>query len=644
MQVATNDKELKRVAFSAEGLEISFSDQLILDNASLTVRDGEVVGLVGRNGCGKSTFLRILAGDEENFSGTITRRRDLVTGYLPQEFDLDPAKNIHENILDGIPHIVNLIREYESLPADSRKIHLLEERITHFDAWNLEHKIEVFLTVLKIPPKESLVTHLSGGEKRRVALAKALVANPDLLLLDEPTNHLDTESIEWLEKRVKNYRGACICVTHDRYFLDRVATGMVELFRGKFQSYSGNYSDFLKAKAIQMERDEIVEGKRRSFLKKELEWMRKGAKARTTKARFRVNRYYDAASRSALEREDDIELIIPVPPRLGNKIVALKKVGVSYGDRTLFNDFSMEFAAGDKIGVVGRNGVGKTTLLKVITDSLKPDYGGVDISDTVVFNFIDQERVLLNDERTVLEEIGEGKEFVKLGNSQITVWGYLKRFLFTDERIKTKVGWLSGGERSRLMLAKILKQGGNFLVLDEPTNDLDLSTLRILEEALIDFSGCLIIVSHDRYFLNRVCNSILAFEDDGVIYRELGDYDDYTAKRDVRRTNQNAKTDSKTGSAESGTARNPRKKPDSLKPRKMTWKEKLEYDGMEGAITSLETEKAELERFFAEPDFYKTEGSEAAELKSRLFESQSKLDALYARWEELEKIKLASDG
>lgn len=646
--MAKNNQVMEQVAFSAESLDISFSDKLILDKASLTVHDREVIGLVGRNGCGKSTFLRILAGEEENFSGKVLRRRNLVTGYLPQDFDLDPEKNIYENILDGMPHIVALMEEYESLPADSSKSHILEERINHFDAWNIEYKIDTFLTALKIPPKESPVTHLSGGEKRRIALARALIPNPDLLLLDEPTNHLDTESIEWLEKRIKNYKGACICVTHDRYFLDKVASGMVELFRGTFQSYTGNYSDFLKAKTIQMEREEILEGKRKQFLKKELEWMRKGAKARTTKAQFRVNRYYDAAAQDALEREGDIDLIIPAPPRLGNKIVDLKGVGISYGERTLFENFSIEFAAGDKIGVLGRNGVGKTTLLKIMTGKLKPDSGSVDIRDTVAFNFIDQERVVLNDEKTVLEEIGEGKDFIQLGSSQITIWGYLKRFLFTDERIKTKVGWLSGGERSRLMLAKILKQGGNFLILDEPTNDLDLSTLRVLEEALMNFPGCLVVVSHDRYFLNRVCNSILSFEEDGSIHAQLGNYDDYLAKRDALVPvlkpfgKEHSINDANASASEKSTSRDSRNNPDTPKPRKMTWKEKIELEGMEERIMELETEKEEIEAFFSNPDFYKVDPAELAERQSRLEELATLLDSLYARWEELESISASA--
>lgn len=625
-------KQPEQVAFTADNLQISFSDQVILDRASLTIHLGEAVGLVGRNGCGKSTFLRILAGEEEHFSGKITRKRDLITGFLPQEFDLDPEKNIYDNILEGLPHIVKLLKEYEKQPADSAKSHALEEQITHFDAWNLDYKIDSYLDALKIPTKESSITHLSGGEKRRIALARALIANPDLLLLDEPTNHLDTESIAWLEKFMLNYKGACIFVTHDRYFLDKVSNNIVELSRGNFQSYSGNYSDFLKSKAEQTEREEVQEQKRQQFLKKELEWVRKGAKARSTKAQFRVNRYYEAAAQDAPEQEADVDLIIPPPPRLGTKIVDLQDVGIKYAERTLFDKLTLNFTAGDKIGVLGRNGVGKTTLLKIITGQLQPTSGIIKISENVQFNYVDQERIALNDENSVLEEIGEGKDFIQLGNNKVTIWAYLKRFLFSDERIKTKVGWLSGGERSRLMLAKILKQGGNFIVLDEPTNDLDLSTLQILEEALINFGGCVVVVSHDRFFLNHVCNGILAFEPDGNLIYELGNYDYFLSKR--KPSLKKSTADSTGLSQKTG-----QKKQKSPQERKLTWKEKIELDGIEEKILNLESEKQKIEQSFTDPDFYKTQGAEVSKLQLELKELEIRIDTLYSRWDELEELK-----
>ncbi len=622
-------KQSDKVAFSVENIEVSFSDQLILDGATLTVHDGEAIGMVGRNGCGKSTFLRILAEKEDHYSGKIIRRRGLVTGYLPQEFDLDDSKNIYENIIEGLPHIVKLLEEYENLSPDSDRGHILEEQITHFDAWNLEYKIDSFLDALKIPSRDSQISTLSGGEKRRIALARALIANPDLLLLDEPTNHLDTESIEWLEKFLKNYRGACIFVTHDRAFLDHVSNYILELARGKFQTYSGNYSDFLQKKSEQLEREEVIEHKRERFLKKELQWVRRGPKARTTKAQFRVNRYYEAAAEQSIEKEDDIDLVIPPPPYVGNKIVDLNAIGMKYEERTLFSDFSFEFKAGDKIGVLGRNGVGKTTLLKILSGALKPAEGSVEISDNVTFNYVDQERVALNDDNSVLEEIGEGSDFIQLGKNKITIWAYLKRFLFSDDRIKTKVGWLSGGERSRLMLAKILKHGGNFIILDEPTNDLDLPTLRILEEALIDFGGCVIVVSHDRSFLNRVCNNILAFEEDGKINYTLGNYDDYMQNKKSKKINSSSKP--------AKDKKKNREQADSSKQRKLTWKEKIELEGMEDEIMKIEAEKEKIETLFADPDFYKTASEKQAELQSELKECEKTLNSLYKRWEELER-------
>ena len=627
-------KQSDKVAFSVENIEVSFSDQLILDGANLTVHDEEIIGMVGRNGCGKSTFLRILAGKEDHYSGKILRRRGLVTGFLPQEFDLDDSKNIYENIMSGLPHIVQLLEAYETLPPDSDRGGELEEQITHFDAWNLDYKIDSFLDALKIPPKESSVTTLSGGEKRRIALARALIANPDLLLLDEPTNHLDTESIEWLEKFLKSYRGACIFITHDRAFLDNVSNYIVELSRGKFQTYSGNYSDFLQSKAEQLEREEVLEHKREQFLKKELQWIRKGAKARTTKAQFRVNRYYEEAKKPSLEKEENIDLVIPPPPYVGNKVVHIDKVEMKYGDRTLFTDFSFDFQAGDKVGVLGRNGAGKTTLLKILSGALKPTNGHVEISDNVIFNYVDQERVALNDENSVLEEIGEGYDFVQLGKDKISIWAYLKRFLFSDDRIKTKVGWLSGGERSRLMLAKILKNGGNFIILDEPTNDLDLATLRILEEALIDFSGCVIVVSHDRSFLNRVCNNIIAFEGDGTLSTSLGNYDDYMQHKALKTASASQKS--------TKIKKDKRKDQSASAPKKMTWKEKIELEGMEEAIMELEEKKESIENTFLDPDFYKFSPEKVASFKEELKACSEKLEHLYKRWEYLEQIKNSS--
>ena len=462
-------------------------------------------------------------------------------------------------------------------------------------------------------------------------LARALIANPDLLLLDEPTNHLDIESVEWLEKFILSFKGAVLFITHDRYFLDRTSTGIVELFRGKFKSYSGSYGQYLKNKSEELEREAIAEDKRSKFLKKELEWVRKGAKARTTKAQFRVNRYYEMSAEKAPEKESDMDLVIPPPPRLGNKVLELNNVGISFGEKKLFDGLDINFQPGMKIGVLGRNGAGKTTLLKILTGQIKPGFGEIKISKNVEFNYIDQERVALNDENTVLEEISEGKDFITLGMQKITIWAYLKRFLFEDERIKTQVGYLSGGERSRLMLAKILKHGGNFLVLDEPTNDLDLQTLRVLENALVDFPGCAVIVSHDRFFLNRICNGILAFESSGVLHYEEGNYDYYMEKFNQRRYTVAEKKE------KSSTKRFCKQK--SERTRKLTFKEQRELDGMEDLIMEKEERKDEIEALFVSPEFYKTPHDNVGELQKELDLLKETLDELYIRWEELEGIK-----
>ena len=623
--------ELKNVAISADALNMAYGDQIILDQASLTIHECERVGLVGRNGCGKSTFMKILAGIEELDSGDITRKKDLQIGFLPQEFTLDESANVYENILRGAHRLTEMVHDYESLPQNSPRFHGLEEAINRMNGWNLEYKIESIMTAIRCPAKDREIINLSGGEKRRVALARVLIAEPEFILLDEPTNHLDTSAIEWLEEYLQSYRGTCLLVTHDRYFLDRISTRIIELSRGKFHSFSGNYSDYLEAKSIQVEREELAEHRRQKFLKKELEWVRRGPKARTTKAQFRVNRYYDIAAQKVPEQELDVELIIPIATRMGNRAVELTKVTMAYADKLLFKDLTFEFKPGAKIGVIGPNGVGKSTLIKTIIGKIRPTKGTIDIAKSIQFNYIDQERLKLNDEKTVVDEIGDGTDFVSLGNERISIWGYLKRFLFTDERIRTQVGRLSGGERARLLLAKILKCGGNFIVLDEPTNDLDLSTLRLLEDALVGFKGCVLIVSHDRYFLNRVCTGILAFEKNGHVFYNVGNYDYYMSKRAGFFMGTPAK---KSASNLSG-----REQRCSPKVRKLKWKEERELESIEENILKIEEEIDKLQELFTKPDFYKENQDRVKDFQHKLGLAQTKRDELYQRWEELEYIK-----
>ena len=461
------------------------------------------------------------------------------------------------------------------------------------------------------------------------ASCRALISKPDLLILDEPTNHLDTKSIEWLEDFLSLYVGTCIFVTHDRYFLDRIANRIVELSSGIFYSHQGNYTEYLINKAERHAIKEVEERKRQMFLRRELEWVRRGPKARRTKAKSRLDNYHEVAAQNEYEVELDVDLIIPPADRLGKKVLEFKNVGIKLGERQLFQNFNFIFEPGGKIGLVGQNGTGKTTLLKMILGSVSPTIGKIEIGETTQFNYVDQARILLNDEDTVIKSIGEGSETVRFGKQQLSIWTYLRRFLFTDDRINTLVGRLSGGEKSRLTLAKILCNGGNFLMLDEPTNDLDLPTLRILEEALLSFEGCVMIVSHDRYFLNRVCDGILALEGNDEIYYSEGDYDYYIEKKKKRENDnnqskpKNVKEDLKIKS----------------KVKKLSYKDALELSQIENKIMIAESEVEEIENIFSSSDFYEKYASQTNELNLKLELAKQNVKKLYERWEELESLK-----
>ena len=617
---------------SATELVVRFGPHVVLDRASTTILDGERVGLVGRNGSGKSTFLQIAAGVMPPDAGELNRRRDLVVGYMPQMFALDEATTVHANILAGAQNVLDLVAEYETAPPESSRSGLLLEQIEHFDGWNLEHRIKSLITNLHAPEPEREVATLSGGEKRRVALCRALLARPDFLILDEPTNHLDTGSIEWLEDFLARYNGTCLFVTHDRYFLDRVATRVLELAQGKFYSYAGNYTDYLLARAERAAVDEMQEKKRQKFLKRELVWVRKGPRARRTKSVDRIERYFELAAQEPPEAELDVELIIPPAPKLANRVIELRGVSVELAGRLLIDDLSLNLTAGERLGIVGSNGLGKSTLLKVMLGEMEPTRGVVEIGARTEINYVDQNRLLLDDSKTVWEEVGEGSEYVRLGEENITLRSYLRRFLFTEERINTKIDQLSGGERSRVLLAKILKRGGNVLILDEPTNDLDLGTLRLLEEALVAFKGNVIVVSHDRYFLNRVCTAILAFEGDGAVQYAVGNYDYYLEKR----------SGAVAGGVEPGSSaeRSGAGAPNLSKgkPRKLKWKEERELEGMEATILAAEQEVVRLEQIFAEPDFYATHAANWQELEGDLRKARERVAKLYERWAELGAI------
>jgi ATP-binding cassette subfamily F protein uup len=633
---------------TATEITVSYGDRAVLDHATLAIDEGDRIGLVGRNGCGKTTFLRILAGLQAPDSGDVTRRRELVVSYLPQDFMLDAAKNVLENIRDGAKPVLDLIAEFESLPHDSKRHEELEHRIITLEGWSLDRRIETAMSHLNCPGGDRRIETLSGGEKRRVAMCRALVSDPDLLILDEPTNHLDPESIEWVAEFLDEFHGSFLVVTHDRYFLDRVAKRMVELSDGRFFSHAGNYTDYLLAKAERQAADATIEHKRQMFLKKELAWVRQGPRAQRSKQKDRFERYYDTAAQDGPVIEEDVELCIPPPPALGNRVVELSNLGMDLGGRTLFRGFNFTFENGQRIGVAGRNGLGKTTLLKIIIGQLAPTEGTVKTGQLTKFNYVDQGRIQLREERTALEEVGDGTEFVIFGNGTISLRSYLKRFLFADDRITTQVKYLSGGERSRLLLARILKNGGNFLILDEPTNDLDLPTLRVLEEALIAFPGTVLVVSHDRYFLNRVCTDVLAFEGDGKIHHSIGDYDYYLEKKQkqaIAASRQSAAivalNKSSALSRDAATKATKATKP--AKPRKLSFKEARELEGMEAQIHAVDAEIARIEALFVLPDFHRTHATQTNQLNADLAAAKANLANLYARWEELEAIKAASE-
>ncbi|HXT10998.1 MAG TPA: ATP-binding cassette domain-containing protein [Candidatus Angelobacter sp.] len=623
---------------AATDVVVRYNERTILDSATIGIQEGDRIGLVGRNGCGKTTFLRILAGLQNPDSGDVSRRRDLVVSYLPQDFTLDVSKNVYENIRAGGQHVLDLIARFESLPADSEQHHELEHRIQSLEGWTLDRRIEVAMSHLNCPDGERRIDTLSGGEKRRVAMCRAIVSRPDFLMLDEPTNHLDPESIEWLAEFLENVGCTFLVVTHDRYFLDRVTQRIIELSDGKFWSHEGNYTDYLLDKAERQAADATIEHKRQMFLKKELAWVRQGPRAQRSKQKNRFERYYETAAREGPVVEEDVELVIPPPPQLGNRTVEVSNLGMDIAGRTLFRGFHFNFQNGQRVGVAGRNGLGKTTFLRIIIGQLAPTEGTVKIGQLTRFNYVDQARLQLNDERTVLDEVADGTEFVQWGGATLSVRSYLKRFLFADDRISTQVKYLSGGERSRLLLARILKSGGNFLILDEPTNDIDLSTLRVLEEALVAFPGVVLVVSHDRYFLNRVCTDVLAFEGDGRITHSAGDYDYYLEKR--KRVSEQAKAWESEARAVSKQAAAPAVK--APKPRKLSFKETKELEGMEAQIEAVETEIARIEALFASPDYHRTHATQTNELNAQLAAAKENVSKLYARWEELEAIRVAS--
>ncbi len=604
----------------------------------MSIHEGEKLGLVGRNGSGKTSLMRILVGTEKPDSGTISRRNGIIVSHLAQEFVLDDEASVIDNVRAGAAALLEMVERYETGDYKGDQEDDLLHQIQLHDGWGVETRISTAMNELGLPAADRIVKGLSGGEKRRVALARALVSQPDLLLLDEPTNHLDAESIEWLEIFLRDFTGAVLFVTHDRYFLDRVATRIIEIDDSRIYSHPGNYSDFLESKAIRESVEANSERRRQNFLKHELEFVRAGVKARGTKQRSRLDEYDRVAAMDAPEEELVMDLIIPPAAPLANTIIDAVEIGAHINDRWLFSHLNLSFEAGTCTGIIGRNGLGKTTLLRMLMGQQAPNEGKVTIGKRTVFNYVDQQRLLLNPENSVMEEVaGPMSEFVQFGPEKMHVRTYLRRFLFTDERVTMRVKELSGGEQSRVLLAKILRRGGNFLILDEPTNDLDLQTMRVLEEAILSFKGCVLVVSHDRYFLDRVCDRLIAFEGQGRIHECAGNYSYYQEKRAAKAAAELALVNAAVKKEKVVAANAP-------KVKKMSQKEQRELAECEAAITSLESEIAAMEGELSNPETFVKLGAGTNEFIAKLDAKKHELEGKFTRWAELEEVRVACAG
>ena len=546
----------EKIIFSMNGVSkiLPHNNKVILKDIYLSFFYGAKIGIIGLNGAGKSTVMKIIAGIETPTHGEVVFAPGYTVGYLEQEPKLDPAKNVLQVVQEGVQPVMDLLKEYEEVnqkfmePMDDDQMNALIERqgelteaIDHAGGWDIDAKLERAMDALQCPDPEASVATLSGGERRRVALCRLLLQEPDVLLLDEPTNHLDTESIQWLEAHLQQYKGTVIAVTHDRYFLDNVAGWILELDRGEGIPWKGNYSSWLEQKSARLAMEEKQESKRRKTLERELEWVRMAPKARQAKGKARLNAYEKMLNADTKQKEEKLEIYIPNGPRLGNKVIECKGVSKAYGDRVLFENLTFSLPPAGIVGVIGPNGAGKTTLFRLIMGYEKPDTGSFEIGETVKIAYVDQQHKQIDPDLTVYETISENSEFVKLGNREVNARAYISRFNFAGADQEKRCGVLSGGERNRLHLALTLKENANVLLLDEPTNDVDVNTIRALEEGLENFAGCAVVVSHDRWFLDRIATHILAFEGDSQVYFFEGTYSEYEANRKMRLGNTEPK-------------------------------------------------------------------------------------------------------
>lgn len=549
----------KKIIFSMVGVSkiIPQNQKQVLKNIYLSFFYGAKIGIIGLNGAGKSTLMKIIAGLEEPTQGEVVWSPGYSVGYLPQDPPLDNDKTVRENIQEGVRQIYDILREYDEINqkfgeeeyySDQNKMDKLMARqselqdlIDSTDAWNIDSKLDRAMDALHCPPGDWPVTNLSGGERRRVALCRLLLTKPDVLLLDEPTNHLDAESIDWLEQHLQQYEGTVIAVTHDRYFLDDVSEWILELDRGEGIPWKGNYSSWLEQKTLRMAQEEKTASKRRKTLERELEWVRMSPKARQSKGKARLNSYERMLGEEQKEREEKLEIFIPNGPRLGNKVVEAHNVAKAFGEKTLFRNLNFTLPPNGIIGVIGPNGAGKTTLFRLIMGLDKPDSGTFDVGETVRLAYVDQQHKDIDPNKTVYNVVSQGNENIHIGGREVNSRAYLSRFNFSGVDQNKLCGVLSGGERNRLQLALALKQEGNVLLLDEPTNDIDVNTLRALEEGLENFAGCAVVISHDRWFLDRICTHILAFEGNGEVVYYEGDYSEYEIDKARRLGNDDIK-------------------------------------------------------------------------------------------------------
>ena len=541
----------KKIIFSMVGVSKAYQqNKQILKDIYLSFFYGAKIGIIGLNGSGKSTLMKIIAGLEKDYQGEVVFSPGYSVGYLPQDPQLDPSKTVKEVVMEGVQPIVDALAEYEAIndkfglpeyyedPDKMDKLFSrqaeLQDIIDATDAWNLDSTLERAMDALRCPPEDQPVTHLSGGERRRVALCRLLLQKPDILLLDEPTNHLDAESIDWLEQHLQQYEGTVIAVTHDRYFLDNVAGWILELDRGEGIPWKGNYTSWLDQKSKRLEQEEKQASKRRKTLERELEWVRMAPKARQAKGKARLNSYDKLLNEDQKEREEKLEIFIPNGPRLGNKVIEAQGVAKAFGDKLLYENLNFMLPPNGIVGVIGPNGAGKTTLFRLIMGLDTPDKGTFEVGETVKLAYVDQQHQDIDPNKTVYQVVSQGNELFRMGGRDVNARAYLSRFNFAGSDQEKMCSMLSGGERNRLQLALALKQEGNVLLLDEPTNDIDVNTLRALEEGLENFAGCAVVISHDRWFLDRICTHILAFEGDSQVFFFEGSYSEYEANKQMR--------------------------------------------------------------------------------------------------------------